>query len=177
MTAQSIPAIPANTALTQAERDLITQDRCIVRAQAFHRGLLRGAMTGAIVFAASMAAALFGIGNALTTALHTNDATAHGHTWPLAQVPSWTVAKAGLGGAAGGMVLMFGFAAGANTQARRIGAMGEKRYQLYLAHEDARMAFNAQAERPKAPQYVPADIRTTAPMILRAPKLSFTSSR
>ncbi len=111
---------------------------------------------------------------ALLTHIHKDDA--HGHSWPTATLPSWTIAKGGLAGALGGMALMFGFAAGANAQARRIGRAGEKRYQLYLAHEDLRAQFNAQAERPKMAQYVPSNIRIQQPMTLSVKKIVFKAA-
>lgn len=163
-------------ALKRAESALIRHDRKIVRAQIFHRGLILSTIAGAIVFVAGTMAAMFGVGNGVMTYTHEGP-RAHGHTWPTAHLPSWTIAKAGLGGTLGGMALMFGFAAGANAQARRIGVAGEKRYQLYLAHEELRAAFNAQAERPKTPQYVPSDMRIQQPITLSAKKIIFKSAR
>lgn len=162
-------------ALEHAESALIRHDRKIVRAQIFHRGLILSTIAGAIIFSASTLAAMFGVGNGVMTYAHEGP-RAHGHSWPTANLPSWTIAKAGLGGTLGGMMVMFGFAAGTNAQARRIGAAGEKRYQLYLAHEELRSAFNAQAERPKTPQYVPSDIRIQQPMTLSVKKIVFRSA-
>lgn len=163
------------TALKRAESALIRHDRKIVRAQILHRGLILSTIAGAIIFSASALAAMFGVGNGVMTYTHEGP-RAHGHAWPTAHLPSWTIAKAGLGGTLGGMMVMFGFAAGANAQARRIGAAGEKRYQLYLAHEELRAAFNAQAERPKTAQYVPSDMRIQQPMILSVKKVIFKSA-
>ena len=162
------------TALKNAERTLIKQDRTIVRAQIFHRGLILSTIAGAVAFSIGMISLMFGVGNGTMTHIHKDNA--HGHSWPTASLPSWTIAKTGLGAALGGMTLMFGFAAGANTQARRIGAQGEKRYQLYLAHEDLRAQFNALADRPKMPQYVPSDIRIQQPMTLSVKKVIFKSA-
>ena len=161
-------------ALKRAEHALIKQDRAIVRAQIFHRGLILSTIAGAAAFCIGMMAMLFGTQNAVMTYMHKDDA--HGHSWPTASLPSWTIAKTGLGATLGGMVLMFGFAAGANAQARRIGAQGEKRYQLYLAHEDLRAQFNAQAERPKVAQYVPSNIHIQQPMKLSVKKVIFKSA-
>lgn len=174
MSTSSAPATDLASALELAARDLIKQDRTIVRAQLFHRGLILSTIAGAVAFSLGMIALMFGAGNGVMTHIHKDDT--HGHSWPTAALPSWTIAKGGLAGTLGGMALMFGFAAGANAQARRIGRAGEKRYQLYLAHEDLRAQFNAQAERPKITQYVPSNIRIQQPMTLSVKKIAFKAA-
>lgn len=174
MSTSSTPATDLSFALKNAERALIRHDLKIVRAQLFHRGLILSTIAGAVAFSLGMIAMMFGTGNGVMTHIHKDDA--HGHSWPTATLPSWTIAKGGLGGALGGMALMFGFASGANAQARRIGRAGEKRYQLYLAHEDLRAQFNAQAERPKMTQYVPSNIRIQQPMTLSVKKIVFKAA-
>ena len=170
MSAPAQNTLPA--ALKNAERALIRHDRKVVRGQIFHRGLILSTIAGAIAFTLGMVAAMFGTGNGMMTYMHEGP-RAHGHAWPTAHLPSWTIAKTGLGGVLGGMTLMFGFAAGANAQARRIGRLGEKRYHLYLAHEDLRAKFNVQAQRPQAPQYVPANIAIQQPVTLSVKKIVF----
>ena len=174
MSTTSAPSPDLAGALKRAEHALIKQDRAIVRAQMFHRGLILSTIAGAAAFCIGMMAMLFGAQNAVMTYMHKDDA--HGHSWPTANLPSWTIAQTGLGATLGGMALMLGFAAGANAQARRIGAQGEKRYRLYLAHEDLRAQFNAQADRPKVTQYVPSDIRIQQPMTLSVKKVIFKSA-
>lgn len=174
---QPSPSAAADPAqdLRLSQRRLLRHDRRLIRASVLHRGFFYSVIAGTALFAAGAFAAMMGAGNGMMTALHRM--TPEQQAWPGAHLPSWTIARTGLGGMLAGFSLMVGFGAAVNAQARRITTLGEARYRMFVAHERLRADFNAQAAHPQAAQYVPPDIRLPQPMTLSMRKISFRQAQ